>query len=666
MPSSNNSKKAMDNNKYNYEGLNSKKNEGNARRVIQSSSRRDRGGPTLFPVEPPPVRPSPPGRTQTLRTTQVTKVQDKPSKKARLEMFPEDSPTLRRELDPNNTSKSYNRGSGRQIKNDKSDKSLSHAATIPGLVPHPQRSQTSESSRQTSSNSLTPGAVRVNQDGIEPPEHFDDWGTTTANAPGIAYNHNRMNPRIPSGADDDNNAPVERVSQDNDKSMTRLGRRAWCVIGAVILIAVAVGISVSLSSRNKSNDEDKIDVAIFPKQELAPSPSPTKSFGPTISGSEWAKLGQDLGGLEVNDQFGQQVSVSGDGRTLAAASIQYGTRSAYIRFFRLQDETQQWSQVGDTFLQGAASTLELSFDGSRMIVGTVHRIHPIKVLGTVEVFELDNTTMSFTRLGNSLIGSTISFGDSVAISGDGNIIAIGDYNKLFQDGNEAQGRPADVTVFRWDKEAAAWRQLGEIIFGRMQGDLISSVSLSFNGSVVAIGATGADRGYVQVLQLEADSAWINRGADLDSSISLGQNFGWKVDLNDDGSVLAVGDPTSRGTGAVSIFRYGGTNWYLQGDVIESAITAQFGFSIKLSSDGSIVAIGAPPPRVALANDNGRASVFRLVRDSWVLLGRPLEGEANDGSRFGWSLGMSGDGRVVAVGDIFNYDLSGSVRIFELG
>lgn len=472
-------------------------------------------------------------------------------------------------------------------------------------------------------------------------------------------------------------------------------KRAWCALGIVgfliVLVAVA-GLAVGLTSGG--GDDGNNSVGLQPTlasnnspsdmESMEPSSSPTISFWPTLSGSDWSQLGQDLNGMAAEDEYGQRLSMSGDGRTVAIASTQALNRPAYIQIFRIQDDDQQWVQTGATLFQNSGSTVALSYDGSRMIVGTVH-IPEAKVLGMIEVFELD-TNVTWVQLGSSTIGGTLTFGFAVHISGDGNVIAVVDRSQLsLSDDTNLNNGSGSVALFRVsaDEQEIVWMPLGGTISGEAGGDNTFSASLSFDGSVVAIGAIdndgssagGFDRGHVRVFEFVDDFAWVQRGADLEPHPLSGKEFGFTVDLSDDGSLVAVGDPlyetsiSGNSGGGVSVYLYDGEEWKLKGDVIEGDAPSDFfGFSLSLSGDGSIVIVGAPG--LNFASQSGYARAFHWVQNRWVQIGEDLQGDQGGvGTDFGFHLSMSADGRIVTVSDPSNDNagapLAGRVRIFEL-
>ena len=77
-------------------------------------------------------------------------------------------------------------------------------------------------------------------------------------------------------------------------------------------------------------------------------------------------------------------------------------------------------------------------------------------------------------------------------------------------------------------------------------------------------------------------------------------FGYSVALSSDGNTMAVGarsDDTSGGAdaGSAYVFTRSGTTWTQQAQVqaLDAEKTGMFGSSIALSSDGNMLAAGAP-------------------------------------------------------------------------
>jgi len=108
-------------------------------------------------------------------------------------------------------------------------------------------------------------------------------------------------------------------------------------------------------------------------------------------------------------------------------------------------------------------------------------------------------------------------------------------------------------------------------------------------------------------------------------------------------------------------------WTQIGNDIDGEATDDFsGISVSLSSDGRIVAIGAPFNQGNGFN-TGHTRIYENLSGTWTQIGNDIDGEAaNDNS--GFSVSLSSDGSVVAIGADFNDgngDNSGHVRVYNL-
>jgi hypothetical protein len=89
-------------------------------------------------------------------------------------------------------------------------------------------------------------------------------------------------------------------------------------------------------------------------------------------------------------------------------------------------------------------------------------------------------------------------------------------------------------------------------------------------TIVAIGArfnagNGNNSGHVRVYQYNG-SQWVQIGLDIDSEAN-GQQSGWSVSLNSDGTIVAIGaiynnenDGNGTNSGHVRVYQYNGSQW----------------------------------------------------------------------------------------------------------
>jgi hypothetical protein len=145
--------------------------------------------------------------------------------------------------------------------------------------------------------------------------------------------------------------------------------------------------------------------------------------------------------------------------------------------------------------------------------------------------------------------------------------------------------------------------------------------------------------------------WTQIGADLDGE-AAGDLFGDSIALSSDGTVVAVGGYANGGGGHARVYQWSGSSWVQLGaDLDGEAAGDHFGWSIALSSDGTVVAVGGRYNDGNGANA-GHARVYQWSGSSWVQLGADLDGEAA-GDEYGRSIALSSDGTVVAVGGRYN-------------
>jgi Flp pilus assembly pilin Flp len=200
-----------------------------------------------------------------------------------------------------------------------------------------------------------------------------------------------------------------------------------------------------------------------------------------------------------------------------------------------------------------------------------------------------------------------------------------------------------------------WVSLGGIN-GEAAGDESGiSVSLSSNGTIVAIGALGNDgngsnSGHVRVYQNVAGS-WNQIGQDINGE-AIGDGSGFSVSLSSDGTIVAIGAHNNDGNGSASghvrVYENLSGTWTQVGsDIDGEAVSDNSGYSVSLSADGSILAIGANG-NDGNGSNSGHVRVYQNVGGTWTQIGSDIDGEASlDFS--GRSVSLSSDGSILAIG-----------------
>jgi hypothetical protein len=266
--------------------------------------------------------------------------------------------------------------------------------------------------------------------------------------------------------------------------------------------------------------------------------------------------------LDDYDAFGTSVSLSADGATLAVGA---------------PGESGNGTGPGDNSQMSAGAAYVFTFDGSTW--GREHYVKPSVPVGMIQL------------------------GATVALSGDGSHLAVG-----------VSGLASYGEVYVFARSGAAWNEQLHYQSADANTGFGSSVALSREGSVLAVGAAGdsldAPGGAVFTFT-RSGTVWSARSTALaPDNTGPGDNFGYSLSLSDDGSLLAVGanledgngkgvdgDPTDNhqlDAGAVYVFTRSGAAWAQQTYVkaCNTAAGSQLGASVALSPDGTTLAAGA--------------------------------------------------------------------------
>ena len=253
-------------------------------------------------------------------------------------------------------------------------------------------------------------------------------------------------------------------------------------------------------------------------------------------------------------------------------------------------------------------------------------------------------------------GDGDSFGDGLALSGDGATLAVG----ASSDDSAAAGvfAPGDA-VYQVVLDSDGTRNSGAVTVYRRSGS-----EWSVEAFVKAPVAGDFDL-FGRGLALSEDGATLAVGELGEDSASTGTfapgDAGYQAALDSDGA---------RSSGAAYVYRRSGVVWSLEAFVKAPVAGAgdDFGKTLALSEDGATLAVGARDEgsshtgtfaptdagyQAALDSDGARSSgaayVYRRSGTAWSLeafVKAPVSGEFDD---FGDALALSADGATLAVG-----------------
>ena len=385
--------------------------------------------------------------------------------------------------------------------------------------------------------------------------------------------------------------------------------------------------------------------------------------------------GLDIDGEAAQDWSGRSVSLSSDGSTLAIGASTNdgnGSSSGHVRVYMWNGSSwaQQGSDIdGEAAFDYSGTSVSLSSDGSIVAIGAINNDGNGSNAGHVRVYAWNGS--SWAQQGLDIDGEAAGdrSGRSVSLSSDGGTLAIG------AEENDGAGVDAGhVRVYTWN--GSSWTQEGLDIEGEAADDRSGgSVSLSSDGKIVAIGAArndgaGVDAGHVRVYAWDGNY-WIQQGLNLDGE-AAGDESGISVSLSSDGSTVAIGAERNDGSGSSAgharVYAWNGSSWTQQGSDIDGEAADDWsGCNVSLSSDGSIVAIGARG-NDGNGSNAGHVRVYAWNDSSWAHQGSDIDGEAAD-DQCGGSVSLSSDGSTVAIGAIDNDgngSWAGHVRVYAMG
>jgi hypothetical protein len=311
---------------------------------------------------------------------------------------------------------------------------------------------------------------------------------------------------------------------------------------------------------------------------------------------------------QADEQFGQTVSISGNGETLVAsapgAAGASGSDQGAVYVF--SDASGTWTQIAELTAAGTSElgfSLAISADASTIVAGSPDSNSDA---GEAFVFTQSGSTYVETqKLTEPTTATTATtaakkpkptptpapvfpaqLGASTAISANGSTIAFGEPEVGVTD------------VFTKATGASTWTQTAQLHGGG------SSVAVSSSGTIIAAGQTG---------------------------------------LNDD-------------NGEVFVFTESGGTFTTASEVLPPANTTKAAFdageSIGMSSSGSVIAFGAPTATAGSAFESGEVFVATETNGTWALTGTDAEASPVSDDNLGGGdqgVAVAGNGTAIVAG-----------------
>lgn len=295
-------------------------------------------------------------------------------------------------------------------------------------------------------------------------------------------------------------------------------------------------------------------------------------------------------------------------------------------------------------------------------------------------------------------GEFDSLGSAVALSADGNTLAVGarseDSAATGINGNPVSDCVASANcaynsgaVYIYTRSGSTWSPPVYVKASNTQAQdsFGSAVSLSADGNLLAVGASGKDTGAgaVYVFTRVGDT-WSQTAYRKASDATSSNNFGSSVALSADGTQMVVGaqyrtpaSTTLYSAGAAYVYERSGATWTEKAILTQQTPTAYsyFGSSVAIATGqtptivvgalGENVATGNPPPN-DIVTSAGAAYIYTLAGSNWTQSDHLTSAAPGDYDSYGAAVAIDAAGATIAVGasgeDLAPLDLSGATIV----
>ncbi|GFH56519.1 hypothetical protein CTEN210_12995 [Chaetoceros tenuissimus] len=413
----------------------------------------------------------------------------------------------------------------------------------------------------------------------------------------------------------------------------------------------------SMPTSSSSNNPSSVPSYISVKASSMPSIEPSQTSFPSFSERPssmptWRPpnlIGEIISQTKWNDFAGTSISLSADGKTLAVGA--HGQYQSFGKVYVYFYNGLTWQPKGNNIIgykeinDNFGDSVSISAVGNTLAVSAPHRYWAAPGYVFVYIFDDFDWKLSHTSHGSKTTGIS-SYGFSVLLSNDGNVLAVAEpYTPAYE------GTIGLIHVYHYNK--FQWEQKGDTIYkftrDDMRTDSKQSISLSPDGNTIAVGSPYnngdvPESGQVHVFYFDG-SQWQYKGNSINGEQER-ELFGLSVSLSFDGNVVAIGaqgfdfhEGRTYSNGRARVYEFDGLAWNPKGkenhkidginshwkqneiywfvhvfsynfstskwDLVELFDRDTWIESFSLSSDGKILAVGENTQGI------GKAKVYQL-------------------------------------------------------
>lgn len=286
-----------------------------------------------------------------------------------------------------------------------------------------------------------------------------------------------------------------------------------------------------------------------------------------------------------------------------------------------------------------------------MVVGSPYSDPTMSLAGSAYVYRLvggswiQETKLIATGTG---VGAD-EVGTAVAISADGNTIVLGAIRNDTKASNSGCAHIFKYVSTSWVLDDTIYASNGSAVgigFG-------ASVAVSGDGSVVAVGTLGGVGAVVRSVYIftKPSTVWVERDK-IDNPGAADDYFGTYISMSGDGITLIINGHRTYNNGKAYIYEYMGSSWAITHTAVPTPDEdAGYGYRVNISSDGLTAFVTATKG----ADNKGRVGVFNKINSVWTVgpVLTPTDPLVN--SLFGSSIDSTVDGLGIVVGRYGTYE-----------
>lgn len=398
--------------------------------------------------------------------------------------------------------------------------------------------------------------------------------------------------------------------------------------------------------------------------------------------------------------YGSAIAVSKDGSRLvvgAPNSVIFGKRRGMVYVFAWSGGTwvEEDRLVASNAFEGDqfGYSVDINADGTRIIIGAPYADYGASWdTGGFYIFRrLVNTTSWDQELfitGGSG-GPQDTTGTAVAISDDGQTIAVGSKDDESTDGTSAGSfmvfyMAGSGTAGTWKGLTLADRHIvvpinqSQVYFG-------SCVDMDASGSRYICGGWGYEKtakeygtgSGIAAIYTASGGTFIRETWLYPNTQDYVKNgeFGWDVAMNADGSRAVVSSlmgtsGSDNFSGAVFVFVRNNTTWTQEGKLVPDVVRkySGYGYSVTINDAGDKILVGTVDE---LVNGNNTGVAYVFTRDQsnvWTQADKLKGNDGLSGDNFGSDVAMNSTGELMVVGAQFASvgGVSGSGKVYTFG